>query len=135
MLKISNVLAFLLLMNFGFAQNLSEVNIIPKPKQVALGSGSFLFDSETVFIANTEAQKEAGQVLIDRFKEATAWDLQFSTESKSANYVRFKESSAMKNEAYKLKITESGILITASGTSGFLYGVESLRQLQFKKML
>ncbi len=130
MLKTINLIIFLLFVtNFGFAQNISEVNIIPKPKQVELTSGSFQFNPETVFVATSEEEKDAAQVLVDRFKEAANWELKFSAENKLENSVRFVNSDSLEKEAYGLKITENGVLITASDASGFLYGIQSLRQL------
>ncbi|WP_316931600.1 glycoside hydrolase family 20 protein [Flavimarina sp. Hel_I_48] len=130
MLKpIYSLVLFLFLSNFSFAQNASEVNIIPKPKQVTLTSGNFQFNPETVFVAQSEEEKQAAQVLIERFKEAVGWELQMTTETKAGNSVQFEKSGGLENEAYELKINENGAIITASGASGFLYGIESLRQL------
>ncbi|PQV50223.1 hexosaminidase [Jejuia pallidilutea] len=107
----------------------SDIQIIPKVGSLQLNSGVFQFNENTVFVASNQQQKIAAQLLIDKFKNASGWNLPIVSTIPKNNYVAFKTDVGLDAEAYALKVNENGITISASDSSGFLYAVQSLRQL------
>ncbi len=107
----------------------SDIQIIPKVNQLALTSGTFRFDENTSFVVSEKGQEIAARLLKDKFQVASNWELQIVTEAPQSNYVLFQVVDSLENEAYNLNVSTSHITIEASDNSGFLYGIQSLRQL------
>ena len=109
-----------------FTEN--DINIIPKPDKVELMAGAFVFNEDTRFVV-PEEYAEVTDVLLNKFEAAAGWQLEVVDAAPSKNYVKLVLDPAMGEEAYTLKVTEENVLVTAKGYSGFLYGLESIRQL------
>ncbi|WP_406683798.1 glycoside hydrolase family 20 protein [Seonamhaeicola sp. MEBiC1930] len=107
----------------------SDINIIPKVESIKITEGVFQFDENTVFIAAVETQKTAVQLLIDKFKEAAGWNLNIKAVSPDSNYVKLTKDESLESETYTIESSVSHVDIKASDASGFLYAVQSLRQL------
>ncbi|WP_405604065.1 family 20 glycosylhydrolase [Polaribacter sp. Asnod1-A03] len=107
----------------------SEIAIIPKVNTLKINSGVFKFDENTTFITSSKRQSIAAELLIDKFKNAADWDLKISETLPTSNYILFKTNDSLASETYSLNITKNHIEIKASDNSGFLYAVQSLRQL------
>lgn len=107
----------------------ADIKIIPKVDVLKINSGVFKFDKYTSFVTSSENQDIASQILIDKFRTATGWDLLISKDASKSNAVVFKTDENLEEEAYQIKVNEDQVKITASGVSGFLYAVQSLRQL------
>ena len=110
-----------------FTEN--DIQIIPKPKELKITKGFFEFSKNTKFVANNDSQKEILNTLIDKFNIAAGWNLEIVTEVPQKNYIKFSIDPNLTNEGYSLNVTKDNIVIKAKGNSGFLYGLESLRQL------
>ncbi|MCG2461141.1 family 20 glycosylhydrolase [Flavobacteriaceae bacterium F89] len=110
-------------------QSPRDIAIIPEPAQMVLGKGSFEFNSETRFVAVGKGQKEVATLLIEKFHSATGINLQIVEKEPASNFIVFEEDKSLENEAYRLKISNNSVRISANGYSGFLYGFESIRQL------
>lgn len=106
-----------------------DINIIPKPASVSMQKGSFTFDQNTQFVVEGEQQEEFSGLLLDRFKTVADWSLQTAKEVPQSNYVVFETDSELPEESYILDVSEDRIQISAASLSGFVYGMESLRQL------
>ena len=110
-----------------FTEN--DIQIIPKPKELKITKGFFEFSKNTKFVANNDSQKEILNTLIDKFNIAAGWNLKIVTDGPQKNYVKFSIDPNLTNEGYSLNVTKDNIVIKAKGNTGFLYGLESLRQL------
>jgi len=110
-----------------FTEN--DINIIPKPVKLKLAQGVFEFTKNTQFVVTNKVQKEISNTLIDKFQKATGWQLEITEKIPQKNYIQFILDSNFKKETYKLEVFTNKITITASGNAGFLYGLESIRQL------
>lgn len=110
-----------------FTEN--DIQIIPKPVQLKLNTGNFNFTKNTKFIFNNGEYKEISNTLISKFKKAAGWNLEITEKIPKNNYIQFILDENSPNEAYKLEVSSNNITITASKISGFLYGLESIRQL------
>ena len=107
----------------------ADIQIIPRVESLKLNSGAFRFTDETVFVALEGSQEMAAQLLMDKFKKASGLDLKIEEAAPNANYVIFENDSNLEPEAYNLNVTENHVSIKAADASGFLYGIQSLRQL------
>lgn len=110
-----------------FTEN--DISVIPKPKELELRDGAFVFNSETVFVVTGEEQGKIAGILTRKFRTVAGWEPEIATSVPSRNYVAFRKDDSLQDEAYKLQVAENRIIISANGYSGFLYGLESLRQL------
>jgi hexosaminidase len=110
-----------------FTEN--DIAVIPKPAKLALNKGAFQFDENTKFIIADAPQREIVFVLSDKFKSVSNWDLEILEQAPQKNYVQLLVDENLRDEAYKLEVNSNRILITSKRNAGFLYGIETLRQL------
>ncbi len=108
-----------------------EINIIPQPNKTTLGQGSFSFSPQTKFVVENDAQKQAANVLVEKFNKAAGWQLSVVTASNkpSANYVELVTKDGMAEDAYQLSVTADKATVNAGSFGGFLYGIQTIRQL------
>ncbi|SHG24353.1 hexosaminidase [Salegentibacter echinorum] len=106
-----------------------EITLIPKPAEMKLNKGSFEFTKETGFVVQGSQQKEIAGLLNAKFKSAAGWEMKILEENPDANFIQFKENKDLKDEAYNLEVKKDKIVIEAGSSSGYIYGVETLRQL------
>lgn len=106
----------------------ADITIIPKPREVQLNQGGFLFNENTKLVSG-DSEKEAFQSLQDGFKTVAGWNLELATSVPSNNYVQLTTDETLSDEAYSLEITSNNINIKARDNAGFIYGLESVRQL------
>lgn len=131
-LKAVFVLIFLAALTAGYSQKVyteKDIKIIPKPNQLVINKGIFEFSKNTKFIAVTDFQKEISNALINKFAKAAGFRPEISTAIPNSNYVQFKVDETLGKEAYILDVNPKTITITAKGQAGFIYGLESIRQL------
>lgn len=107
----------------------ADIGIIPKPVELVLKDGAFTFNEETEFVISNNEERQIAELLIEKFKESAGWEFELTEKSPRANYVRFTTDPELANEAYNLNVGPEAIIITASSLGGFVYGMESLRQL------
>lgn len=109
---------------------LSDIHIIPKPAHLKLNKGSFLFNSQTQFLLPEHLKVEVAQWLLDKFKTASGFDLKVVTSVPSeGNVVQFTLDQTLDDEGYELDVKSEGIGLKAKTPTGFLYGLQTLRQL------
>lgn len=108
-----------------------EVNIVPKPNKILLGKESFSFNQSTKFVIESTLQEAAAIELSQRFKLAANWDIEVAVQNDkpSGNFIQFVSKPKLPQDAYELSVEKSKVSIYASGFGGFLYGVETIRQL------
>lgn len=126
------VLLFFAVLSSGYSQKIfteKDIQIIPKPNQLAVQPGIFEFSKNTVFVAGTDFQKEILNALINKFGIAAGWRPVLGVKAPQRNFVQFKVDPAYHKEAYKLEVNNDIITITAKGNAGFIYGLETIRQL------
>lgn len=101
--------------------------IIPEPAEMVLDEGVFTFDSNTLFVVENEAEKKVAQQLIALLSGMD--ERQIVDEAPLQNFVHFVFNSDLEEEAYELSIAKGSIEIKAGAYNGFLYAVQTLRQL------
>ncbi len=107
----------------------ADIAIIPKPVSMQLGNGVFEFNDQTQFVISDASQKEIFSTLSDKFKSAAGWTLGISEKAPQTNFIEFVVDENLNDEAYELVVNSKKITIKAKTYSGFLYGLESIRQL------
>lgn len=131
-LKAFLVVILLAVFNSVYSQKIyteKDIQIIPKPAQLLIQPGVFKFSEKTKFVVNNVFQKEITAVLIEKFGTAAGWSPEFSNAIPQSNFIQFKTDESLNKEAYKLEVTSNIITITAKGNAGFIYGLETIRQL------
>lgn len=106
-----------------------DITVIPKPSELKLQKGSFAFTKNTQFVATDVAQKEIVSILTNKFKLASGWDLKIVKKAPKKDFVQFMVDNKLADEVYKLEVNSNRVIIYAKGNAGFLYGIETLRQL------
>ncbi|MBS9766815.1 MAG: family 20 glycosylhydrolase [Flavobacteriaceae bacterium] len=111
------------------AVTMEDLSIIPQPNEIQLEKGFFTFNEKTVFVIPNAKWNDATSVLTDRFQKVCGWNLKTKKEGKTSNIVVFSEDKSLPNEAYLLDVKPSKIEVKASSYNGFLYAMETIRQL------
>jgi hexosaminidase len=106
-----------------------DIQIIPKPAELKLTEGVFEFSKYTKFVVSNDFQKEISNALISEFEKTAGWKPEITDIVPNSNYVQFKVDDNLKNEAYLLTVNKDGITIAAKDNAGFIYGLETVRQL------
>ncbi|MGQ7868335.1 beta-N-acetylhexosaminidase [Sunxiuqinia sp. sy24] len=120
------LLTLCLISNITQAQTL---NIIPRPQEIHIQDGRFAINPQTEIIASVE-NYESAKVLQQHLQEAFGFENHIGEAGKlKANYIQFKPSKDLAQEAYALNISAKSIEISASSQAGWFYGVQSLLQL------
>jgi len=107
----------------------SDIQIIPKPAELKLNSGVFEFTDNTVFVTGNTEQQDIANALIVKLKAAAGLELDIVNDAPQNNYIEFIIDNNLNDEAYKLIANNDKITITAKSNAGFIYGLESMRQL------
>ena len=107
----------------------SDIHIIPKPMELELQEGVFEFTKNTKIVVTNAFQKELAKQFNHKIGVAIGFNLQIVEEVSSENCIQFLVNSKLKNEAYELSINSNKIIVSAGSNNGFLYGLETLKQL------
>lgn len=110
-----------------FTEN--DIKIIPKPVELNLSEGVFEFTNNTKFVIENKTQEEMFTALINKFKNVSSWSFEIVNEKPLKNYIQFITDINLENEAYKLDVNYNRINISAKSNAGFIYGLETIRQL------
>ncbi|MFD2036946.1 beta-N-acetylhexosaminidase [Belliella marina] len=110
-----------------------QVNIIPEPSSVHMGSGVFTVDRETVIVYRGEVS-DIVEVFADRMRQATGYPFGIMLEDSNStfqNIIRVIEDPSLdlEDEGYLLDITETNAFIRSSSRAGIHNGIQTLRQL------
>ena len=105
-----------------------ELNIIPQPNQITIKkTDGFKVNTKTTIVVNAES-KSIGKQLQSLMETDYNMALKISEREKKNN-ISFQINADLNKEAYQIDVNSKGIVIRASGKSGWFYGVQSLRQL------
>lgn len=110
----------------------TDFTIVPLPKEITPGKGSFQVSNNTTIVALPNLKKEA-EFLKSYIKLQTGLDLRIADGRKvkvSGNYISLGYSKNIKgDEAYSLDIQPTEIHILGKNAKGVFYGIQSIRQL------
>lgn len=122
---------FLLLLIFTTVFSQNQLPIIPQPKSIVLGEGSFVLNNKTV-IQSEEDSFEA-KYLQEIIKQQLGFDLKIVTSTKAHSRIIFANKIIEKKKSFKewytLSISKNDVIITATEAHGIFYGIQTLSQL------
>ncbi|WP_412985442.1 beta-N-acetylhexosaminidase [Pontimicrobium sp. IMCC45349] len=132
-MTIKKILLFTVFISFLFTckqENIATVayqnNIIPKPQNVKLLKGAFIFD-DNVYLEFDNTFSISANFLKNYIENGSSIKL---NNNKSEKTIKFTKDESITNpEAYKLEINRTKIEIKASSDQGAFYAVQSIRQL------
>ena len=105
----------------------SEIAILPQPSSLVIGESSFALKDEVTAFGEIKEAKQAIDYFIRTIKDSLKINLK-KTDNKNADIV-FKLDNSLTDEAYNLNIVSNQIAISANSYGGFLYGIQSIKQL------
>lgn len=109
----------------------NEYNVVPKPNQMIPQEGRFELSKKVKIVVPVDAPavKAIADSLIDRIQQTAGITLQEGQAAEGKPAITFIVEEGMPQEGYKLSVTPTNIVITASQPNGFYYGVQTLYQL------
>ena len=138
---LSSILFSVLLLsaNHSFAgekkNSIKDINIVPRPEKIVMGSGSFILDANTYIYYDGRdknladvAELLARMLFKDKINMIPAIVKPGSNIAKSF-VLSIDENMNTGREGYKLEILKDRINIIGKSAAGVFYGVETLRQL------
>ena len=144
------VSALLLLMSVSLQAQ--EISLIPKPAEMFVDKGEFLFDGKVV-ICYPEIKDGGVDAVVDKFVEDIkktigvklvkdrlkdglflGWDVQEAAKKGDAHIVLYVDEY-MGKEAYRLSVTPKRINIAAATPAGFFYALQTLKQLMPRNVM
>ena len=106
-----------------------DINIIPNPREVISGQGTFTV-SDRLSIVSLAESKNTAIILQGHLKKIMGYQIEIIESVKSKNEtIQFTLNKNLPREAYELIVSKKGIQIVASNNTGWFYGVQSLMQL------
>nr|WP_155285244.1 family 20 glycosylhydrolase [Capnocytophaga felis] len=105
-----------------------DISIIPKPQSISISEGYFEFNSQTTFVVSDTLQNVA-RLLTEKFQKVSGWDLKITNKSPKNNFVALEFDKSLPKEGYKFNSDSEKIVIKASDRNGFVYALQTLRQL------
>ena len=122
-------------MLFGCAPKAQEFHVVPMPESVTLTPGSYSLAGKA-FYADPAIGENAVKA-VERFAAQLALvsgrKSDVSTED-NGQPVRFLPNPNLGEEEYALNVKKSGVTLEASSFNGFLYGIETLKQMLPEKI-
>ncbi|MBR5861398.1 MAG: beta-N-acetylhexosaminidase [Bacteroidaceae bacterium] len=143
---------FFFLCLFAFTAMAQEISLIPKPAEMHVGEGKFLFNGKIVICYPEYSDKEIEKVLdnfVEELEETTDVKLKKSTAKKEKlqnwEVTKFSKKGdahiliyvdeSMADEEYKLSVTAKRIDITAAKPAGLFYAFQTLKQLMPRNVM
>lgn len=111
----------------------ADLVLIPQPKSLELHSGSFEITRETRFVIANDSLKELTGIINDLLSNSAGYSLDVASEE-TANSIQLSINSELEEEAYTLEVTAEKVLLEANSKLGFVYGLETIRQLLPKEV-
>lgn len=119
---------------YSISQNTKEVfPLIPQPNYIQAYPGSFALSDTTIIVAG----ENVFEALYLQKNLKDNYDINVKIDSHYPPFKNFisllttvaNNSSELDQESYQMKITKKGIAISANGTPGLFYAIQSLMQL------
>lgn len=105
-----------------------EINIVPKPRQIEVGNGSFAVAGATVVVGKDKALRGVGELFAEMIEPVAGCKLPVKQAASGAVIVLSVDEN-LDEEEYLLDVASDGIAVTGGSPKGVLYGLQSLRQL------
>ncbi len=109
----------------------TELALIPKPLEVALGKETFLFTAETgiVYDASHPDLRRIAGFLTNHLQQQHGIMLQQGPGRAGTVWLKVNPLYGGGEEAYRLKSDASGVILESSSPCGLFYGLQTLKQM------
>ncbi|WP_340112916.1 beta-N-acetylhexosaminidase [Maribellus mangrovi] len=126
----NRLISFIVLIILAVPAFAQELSIIPKPAEISAQEGWFEINKNTTlkFDANNEEVARIAGFINEYFENVYGLQLSTNADGKAVNF-KIIHALDLGDEAYLLKVSKDGIVITASTPAGLFYGMQSLKQL------
>lgn len=121
------MLGVFLLSGSAYANSKASINIIPKPNQLTVSDGDFVFKSGLTVSA--PADSRAKNLLASKLETAAGITLKNVTGGKANIVLAIKKAPELGVEGYRLQVTKNQVKVEAATENGLYYGIQSLLQL------
>ena len=105
-----------------------EIDIIPRPSSITSSEGSFNVAGASFYVAHDCEAAYAVISLADHLSEVSGKKSRMVSKPRKGT-VSFMTDSGMSPEEYSLIVTRDGVMVSASTRFGFLYAIQSLKQM------
>ena len=129
MIKKTILAAALLLCGTSGAMLAQSVNIVPTPKQMTTGQGTFRIDASTPIAVKGKGAQEAADFFAEKLRRSVGWTLPQGKAGKEGTISFIINKEVKGTEAYRLKVTPTQVVCEASDEAGLFYAAQSLLQL------
>ncbi|MCK0156435.1 family 20 glycosylhydrolase [Cellulophaga sp. F20128] len=106
----------------------ADLSVIPKPVAMKLTDGTFQFTGKTKLVAHSDQQQTA-QSFSEDFAKVSGFTMEVSDKLPAKNFLQFVVDDTLEDEGYTLVVKGSEIIISAKGRNGFVYALETIKQL------
>lgn len=102
--------------------------LTPQPQKIDYSKGFFVLNSKTVIDSETTLSRNAINYLQEHLLKHSNYQLRLD-KTNATHKIMFRVNKMLDNEGYTLKVKRNKVLIEASHSAGFFYGMISLMQL------
>ena len=127
-MKLIIFFGYLFLLNLSTIAS-QNIHITPRPQKIIKGDNSFIINSETKIIFDSNSKTIANN-LHQYFKDDFGFELKTTDyQSLKKNFIFFKIDKNFPDEGYELTVADEKIIICAKNDTGFFYATQTLMQL------
>ncbi len=109
--------------------DVASLGLVPKPQEVQLKKGAFLFDADMPFVIDSGVDNRIDGFVKKEFPHHKIIKNKYSFKGKGIVLSLIKSDTLLQKEMYLLDISPNGVLISADTSQGLFYGLQTLRQL------
>lgn len=113
----------------AFADGEGVLPLIPYPASITQGNGTLNLKQIAVAIADNDVATRYLTELTEQLKAIAGITIPVNNASSVLPSLRLFTDNTLAHEAYTLTINGEGIAITAADSTGFFYGIQTLKQL------
>ena len=108
-------------------KELNSRSIVPAPLSIERTEGEFVFNANTIIAVPSENEAQVARLFTSLFTSSAGFTPQVKVAQEGDIILRLNEN--LKEEAYEMNVQPERIILTASTSKGFFYGLQNLRLL------
>lgn len=122
--------AIVLLSTLACSPSKTSITVVPYPAEVRMGNGSFHVAGTDFFLDDKadSLSENAVRSFAETLSAVTGSENKV-LKGESGKGFTFRVDSSMPEEAYRLNISRKGVMVEASGLNGFVYAIQTLKQM------
>jgi hexosaminidase len=131
-MKLAFVGLLLTLLSSAALSQAHEINIIPKPRSVQLGTGTFNLTADTQIVALKSKDRDLGEALQRYIKGDAGLALKVASKaSKKSNniFVSTSDDVVASDGRYTIEIESGRVVLHSPNSDGLFYAIQTFRQL------